>query len=379
MAVEIYVMVVKEEGSKYMKPRILCIVGNMNAGGAETFLMKMFRKLDKRKYQMDFCVSANNKGFYDDEIEKLGGKIIHITKKTKNPLKNFFDIKNAVKKGNYQSVMRISQHSMSALDLFAAKMGGAKKLIFRSSNSNSCGSFLNRIMHLIFKPLAIIIPNVKIAPSDKAAIHMFGEKQYKNGKVVILNNGLSIDEYKYNGEIRNRKRKELNIDDDELIIGHVGRMTQQKNHLFLIDVFEKYLKINDKCKLLLIGDGELKEKIIDNINKKGIQNKVILLGIRKDTNDLYQAMDCFVFPSLYEGMPNTVIEAQTSGLYCIVSNTITKEVDLTGNVKFINLNDDNIWVQSIMKSQKRNSSYLKVKQNGYDIEDVVNIFIKYVF
>ena len=141
--------------------RILCIVGNMNPGGAETFLMKIYRQLDKEKFQMDFCVGESKKCFYDDEIMKLGGKIIHITKKSKNPFKNFFEIKKVVKHGKYNSVMRISQHSMSSIDLFAAKMGGAKKLIFRSSNSKSCGSMMNRLAHIIFKPLAIFIPNIR--------------------------------------------------------------------------------------------------------------------------------------------------------------------------------------------------------------------------
>lgn len=358
--------------------RILCIVGSMNAGGAETFLMKIYRAIDKKLYQMDFCVGSSEKAFYDNEIINKGGKIIHITKKSKNPIKSFMQIKKTVKQGNYKTVIRISQHSMSVLDLLAAKFGGAKKLIFRSSNSNSCGSKLNQLIHIIFKPLAIIIPNVKIAPSDKAAIHMFGKKQLKKGRVLILKNGLNVNDYKFNQDIRLNKREELGIKNDEFIIGHVGRMTIQKNHRFLIDIFEEYSKINKKAKLVLIGNGELKESILEYIKNKKIENQVLILGIRSDTNKLYQAMDCFVFPSLYEGMPNTVIEAQTSGLNCIISDTITKEVNLTDKVKFCDLRDIKCWIDNINSSNDRELCYQRVIDKGYDISDVANIFTKYV-
>ncbi len=358
--------------------KILCIVGGMNAGGAETFLMKILRQLDRKKYQMDFCVGVSERCFYDDEIEKLGGKIFHITKKSKNPFKSFFDIARVVKKGNYSNVIRISQHSMSSIDLLAAKIGGAKNLIFRSSNSNSCGSTLNSILHIIFKPLAIMISNVKIAPSDVAAIHMFGKRQYKMGKIIILNNGLCIDLFKYDDKVRNSKRRELNILDNEFIIGHVGRFTAQKNHKFLIDIFKEYQKINNNSKLMLIGDGELKENVLKYIDKNNLNKKVLILGVRSDINELYQAMDCFVFPSLYEGMPNTVIEAQTSGLKCIISDQITKSVNLNDKVVFCPLNDINQWVKNVAESQKRSNDYNLIKQKGYDIKEISNIFTKYI-
>ena len=358
--------------------KILCIVGGMNAGGAETFLMKIFRTIDRNAIQMDFCVGDLKKGFYDDEIIKNGGKIIHVTKKSVNPIKSFLDIKKVTKEGNYYGVIRISQHSLSALDLLAAKLGGANKCIFRSSNSNSCGNFLNRALHFLFRPLAIVIPNVKIAPSDKAAIHMFGINQLKNGKVNILNNGLQIENYKYNSIIRKSKRKELGLLDDDFVLGHIGRMTKQKNHKYLLDIFEKYLDINPKAKLMLIGEGELKSEIINYAKEKNIFDKILFLGVRTDTNKLYQTMDCFVFPSLFEGMPNTVIEAQTSGLKCIISNNITSDVDLTGNIIFCDLLNIDKWVSNIQFSEKRNDVYKKIADKGYDIRAVVDKFMDFI-
>lgn len=340
--------------------KLLCLVGGMNTGGAETFLMKIYRTLPLDKYQMDFCVTTDKEGFYDSEIAQMGGKIIHITKKSKNPLKSFWEIKKVVKEGNYKNVIRISQHSLSALDLLAAKFGGANNLIFRSSNSNSCGNKVNSLIHVVSKPLAITIPNKKIAPSDVAAIHMFGKSCFKKDKVVLLNNGVPLDKFRYNEEIRNNLRKELNIE-NKFVIGHIGRFTEQKNHKVLIDIFNEYLKINKDTVLLLIGDGPLKENVAKYVEEKNISDKVIFLGLRNDTNKLYQCMDCFVFPSLYEGMPNTVIEAQTSGLNCVIADTITKDVILTDNVKMCSLSNTTDWIKEIKKSSNRENKYIQLK------------------
>ena len=347
----------------------------MNTGGAETFLMKIYRQLDKRYYQMDFCVSSKKECFYDQEITSMGGKIFHITKKSVNPFKNFYDIIKTVKKGKYKSVIRISQHSMSSLDLLAAKMGGARKLVFRSSNSNSCGSIINRFFHKIFMPCAIIIPNVKIAPSDYAAEHMFGKKQQKNGKIKIIKNGLPISEFKFNPKQRTNIRRELGIE-DKFVIGHVGRMTEQKNHQFLLEVFREYLKTNKDATLLLIGDGEKRKQIEDSVASNNIADKVIFLGVKKNISELYNAMDCFVFPSLFEGMPNTVIEAQTNGLNCIVSDTITPLLKITPNIVYCKLSDSpKKWAKVISKSNNRSMSPDILYKKGYDIKTVTDILI----
>ncbi len=229
--------------------RLLCIVGKMDAGGAETFLMKIYRKLDKTKYQMDFCVAQKEKGFYDSEIFDMGGKIHYITPKSKNPIKNFLDIKNIVKKNDYKYVLRVSQHSLSNLELLAAKLGGAKKLAYRSSNSNSGGNKINMILHYLFRPIGNLISNIKIAPSQEAAEFMFGKKNFEKGNVIILNNAIDYEQFKFDEKNREEIRNEIEIKNDVFLIGHVGRFTKQKNHQFLIDVFEKYSNYDDSARL----------------------------------------------------------------------------------------------------------------------------------
>ncbi len=360
--------------------KLLCIVGNMNAGGAETFLMKMYRKFDKSKYQMDFCVASIQEGFYEKEILDLGGKIYRITPKIKNPIKNFLDIKNIVKNNDYKYVLRVSQHSLSTLELLAARLGGAKKIAFRSSNTNPGNSKLSLLIHYVFRPFANLITNVKIAPSTEAALFMFGKRVVKNKKFYLLNNGLEIKDYEYSEENRKKIRKELGLK-NEFLIGHIGRFSKQKNHKFLLDIFKEFLKKNSNSLLLLIGIGELENEIKDYAKELNIYNKIIFYGPSNKTSQIYSAIDYLVFPSLYEGMPNVVIEAQASGLECLVSDTITKECNLTNKVKFKSLQDSpKEWSKEIKLEKSNRSDVVKfLYDNHYNIDDVVLTFEKIIF
>ena len=182
-------------------------------GGAETFLMKIYRVIDKEKYQMDFIVSTKEEGFYDNEIKRLGGRIYYVPAKSENFIKSFLAIKSIVKEKKYKYVIRVNEHSLSVLDLIAAKLGGADKLIMRSSNAGTAGKKLNKVLHKMFKFLPKIVPNVKLAPSSEAACYTFGKKQLKNGKVKILHNAIPYRDFIFNCEIREKVRKNLKIED----------------------------------------------------------------------------------------------------------------------------------------------------------------------
>ena len=358
--------------------RLLCIVGSMNAGGAETFLMKIYRELDKEKYQMDFCVAEQKKNFYEDEIKKMGGKMYRIVPKSKNPIKNFAQIKKIVQEGKYNHVLRISQNSLSSIDLLAARLGGAQKLALRSSNSNNCGGKLNLFFHYLFRPISNRIANIKVAPSIEAAQYMFGNKNLQNGKVVFIHNALNFDDYKLNKQKRNQLREELNIDKN-IVIGHVGRLNYQKNHKFLLNVFAKYHEIEPEAILICVGTGELKQELMEYTKKLQIVEFVKFLDARADVNELYSAMDLYVFPSLFEGMPNTVIEAQANGLDCIISSTITKEANITGCVKYLTLGNTEQWVEAIKNSDKTHKDYKECfVEKRYDIQSVVLDFIDFI-
>lgn len=355
----------------------------MNTGGAETFLMKIYRNIDKSLYQMDFCVNST-KNYYDKEIQAMGGKLYVIEQKSKNPVKSFLSLKDIVRDNEYDYVIRVNEHSLSTIDLIAAKCGGAHNLIMRSSNASS-GTKLTVLLHKVFLPLSKIIPTVKLAPSTLAGEYTFGNRSVKNGKVVLLPNGLEINRYKYDFQNRHRIRNSLGIK-DEIVIGHVGRFSAQKNHSFIISVFEEFIKSYPNSKLILIGDGEYKRIIEKRIEDCALKSKVIMVGICSNVEDYLSAMDLFLFPSLYEGMPNTVIEAQTCGLPCLISDTITPEVQITDIVEMDDINKEpGCWAKHLKEMWIRNNnidrlSFAEIVRNkGYDITEVVQLFTKTVF
>jgi glycosyltransferase involved in cell wall biosynthesis len=364
--------------------RLLCILSSMDAGGAETFLMKVYRAFDKQKYQMDFCVSNSGaEGFYDKEILSMGGKIHRSVTKTKKPIRSFISIMNIVKKNKYDRVLRVSQHSLSSLDLLAAKLGGARRLIYRSSNSNIAGGKINRLLHWLFKWLPKFVPTIKMAPSTEAAEFVFGKRDVRKGKVVIFKNAIALDHFLFNQSIRTQTRKEFKIQ-NKLVLGHIGRFSYQKNHKFLIDIFNEVCKIHPDAVLMLVGKGELEEDIKRQIKNYGLIDKVIFTGIRSDVANLLMAMDLFVFPSFFEGMPNVVIEAQATGLPCLISNQITREANITGLVNYLSITEHpKLWAEKIIilsKNVNRNIDYSQqFQKNGYDINLEIEKFIKLIF
>jgi len=362
--------------------RMLCIVGGLNQGGAETFLMKLLRNFDKNEYMLDFCVMSSEIGTYESEIKDLGGKIYHIVPKSQNPIKCFCEIRKIVREHGYESVIRVNEHSLSVIDLIAAKLGGAKKLVMRSSNADS-GSKKSKYLHKLFSFLPRWIPNVNIAPSTKAAEYTFGKKNVKKGKVAFLQNGLSVEDFTFNESIRQNLRKELNLE-DKFVVGHIGRFSAQKNHKFLIDVFKNIAeKKENACLLLVGGNGELSEQTKAYVTKLGLEGNVTFLGNRSDVNKLLSVFDMLVFPSIYEGMPNVVIEAQAAGLPCLISDTITPDADITGLIKYFSLEKSaSEWADEAIAHSTRfeRRSYKEdFTTAGYDIEAVVEKFINLVF
>lgn len=359
--------------------RLLCIVSAMNTGGAETFLMKIFRNIDKTKYCMDFCVNREE-NYYESEIMSLGGKIYVIPTKSKHPICSFTALKNIVRDNKYNYVMRVNEHSLSTIDLIAAKLGGAKKLIMRSSNASS-GSKKSVMLHKTFRFLSKTIPDVKIAPSELAAEYTFGKNCIKKGKAFLIHNAVDLDIYKYSIDERNRIRNEFNIS-NKYILGHIGRFNEQKNHSFLLDIFKKVLDIRPDSVLMLVGKGELENEIKVKAKKLGIFNNIIFTGVRSDIPALLSAMDVFVFPSLYEGMPNTVIEAQATGLPCVISDTVTGEANITKSVKYLPITNIDPWVETISKISIDNIRHNYNKEfieSGYEIKQSVKNFTNLIF
>lgn len=356
----------------------------MDAGGAETVFMKFYRALDKSRYQLDFCVSSDEPGFYDDEIRELGGRIVHTIKKSEGgPIASFRRLKDIAREGGYCTAVRSSQHSLSALDLLAMRAGGVPRTVFRSSNTGTVtNSSKEAALHRMFRPLIGLAATSYVAPSTEAGLYMFGKSGVSSGRFSILHNAVDLREFAYREDARRKIRRELGIPNDAFVVGHVGRFNQQKNHAFLLDVFAEIAKKKDESILLLLGKGELLEGARQKVEALGLSDRVIFAGVRRDAALCYSVMDVLAFPSLYEGLPNVVIEAQANGLPCVISSAITQEAAINGNVVSMPLSAGvGSWCEaaSRMAGRRAADGASELRSAGYDIKEELSNFVRLVF
>ena len=348
------------------KIKILYIVPSLRiCNGVASYAMNYFRNMDKNKIQIDFITGIDEESVYYKEIKENGSDIFYIPKiNLKNYFKTISEIKKFFKKYKYD-IIHCHVLNMGAFYLHYAKKYGVKVRILHSHATKSADKKINEIRNNLFLPIALKNANIYCACSNLAGNNMFGNEKYK-----IINNAIDVDKFKYNNEIRSKIRKLENIDDDEFLIGNIGRFMPQKNQLFLIDIFKEYLKVNSKSKLLIIGSGHLEDKIKEKIKEYKIDKNIIIKKNITNVNEYLQAMDIFVLPSLYEGLPVVGIEAQAAGLPCLFADTITKETELTENCKFLSLSNINDWVEELnnMKNVDRKDTSQMIKDSNYDIK-----------
>ena len=314
-----------------MNKRILHIVPNMNMGGLETFIMNVYRNIDRDKIQFDFLEHYKEESFYDKEINMLGGKVYHFTFRNDNNIfKYIFNLNNFFKNHKEYDVIHCHMESIGALIFLIAKIHGIKIRIghaHTNSTSNNLKGYIKRITSLFFK----YTTTTNLACSEEA-----GRYLYSNKKITVIPNGIDFDKFKFNKDIRVKLRNEYNLK-NKFVIGHVGRMDNAKNQLFLIDVFYEYQKSNKNAILILVGDGELKDAIISKISSLKIEDKVLLFGVRSNINEIYSMFDLFLFPSLFEGLGIVLIEAQINGLTVVASNNIPKSTRISDSIKYLSL------------------------------------------
>ncbi len=361
--------------------RLLCCMSSMDTGGAETFLMKQYRALDRASYQIDFCVNKFERGYYDDEIERLGGRLYRIPPKSKDFFGSLKALEAIVKENGYEAVLVSSVKPGTALELIAAKRGGAKRLIYRSSNTSVDSGKKQQLLHATVGLLAHTVPTVKLAPSVEAAEYCFGKGCVKKGEAHLLHNGIDPQFYCYSPAERARLRAEWELPEDCLVLGHIGRFAKAKNHGFLLEVFARVSERAPNSRLLLIGQGEREQEIKAKAQALGAADRVIFTGVRSDIPALLSAADVFVFPSLYEGMPNTVIEAQALSLPCFVSDRVTADAAITELVRFLPLDSPEHWAQAILErpARERVDRSREIIEKGYDAQSTSREFVRLCF
>lgn len=345
--------------------RVLQVVTHMQRGGLETMLMNYYRAIDKTRIQFDFLVHRNDRADYDDQIEMMGGRIYRLpilnpfSKNYRRALRKFFS-----EHSEYQ-IVHVHQDCMSSVILKEAANYNVKVRIAHSH----CASQDKNLKYPIKMLYQRLIPKyaTKLIACGKEA----GQWMFRGSEFQILNNAIDARQYSYNVLKRTEMRKQMGIEEGQLLIGHIGRFSPQKNHLFLLDIFYDVQQHVD-AKLILVGDGALRGEIEEKINELGLNEKIILTGVRNDVADLLQAMDVFVFPSNYEGLPVTMVEAQASGLPCLISDKVSIECKMTEHVKQISLDADiKIWTDNILEMSKyeRGDCSSNIRREGYDIEE----------
>jgi len=352
------------------KIRVAHIMGKWHGGGVESVVMNYYRHIDRDKIQFDFICDEDSTSIPYEEIKKLGGKVILIP-----PYQRMFKYQRTLKKvleqGNYK-IAHSHINTLSVFPLFAAKRAKISARIAHSHSTTNKKEWKKNILKQILRPFSKIFATDYFCCSELAGRWLFGNKVYNQGKVYLLNNAIDVDKFVYNEKTRNQKRKELNIKKDTLVVGHIGRFVEQKNHKFLIEIFNEIQKQNKNSVLLLAGQGPLEVEIKKQVNSLEIKESVKFLGQRKDANELYQAMDVFVLPSLYEGLSVVGVEAQASGLLCLLSDDMTKETKILKTTEFISLNKDaKEWATIILKKLskfQRNDEKEQISKNRFDIK-----------
>lgn len=355
----------------YPNIRVLHMIGTLEIGGSQAFIMNIYRKIDRNKMQFDFIVDSPKYAYYVPEIKSMGGKIYYFPKFNG---KNYIEIKKFWKdfldKHKEYKVFHSHVRSYASIYLPIVKSYGIKTIIHSHNNSNGKG-FKALCKNLLQLPLRFQA-DYYMACSKEAGKWLFGKKVCMSKKFFVINNAIDANEFVFNYEKRKKIREELGIN-TEFVLGFLARVTEQKNPLFVIDVMVEVLKVISDAKLLFVGDGELLSKVKKKGIEKGIQKNIIFTGARTDVSDLLSSMDCYILPSLWEGLGISLIEAQASGLKCICSENIQDEAIISKLVTRYSLeNGPKKWAECVCKlseSKERPNMAENIKKAGFDINE----------
>lgn len=353
--------------------RVLHVIGSMNLGGAETLIMNLYRNIDRSKLQFDFVVHTDKKMYYSDEINNMGGIVFCAPSFTglnineyKTWWKNFFQ--------QHMEYVIVHGHIGSVAPIYLKIANNAGRITIAHSHATKGNISLNELLFRIMSYPTRNIADYFIGCSVKAGIDRYGMRVAHSSRFSVLKNGIDVDKFKYSPNVRSICRDELGIGKETIVWGHVGRFVPSKNHSEILKIFANYKKINCNSVLLLFGEGPEKEKMREFAKSLAIADSVKFMGLSNRINYYLQAMDIFIFPSIYEGLGISVVEAQTSGLPCLTSDAIVDEADIgAGLIKRISLSADvSYWVsvaETMLKKTRKDTSQYAINA-GYDIKEV---------
>lgn len=357
--------------------RILQVIGSLDRGGAETFLMNVLRNIDRDKFSFVFLCYGDSTSDYDNEAIRLGAKIVRIPEfKDVGILQHIKDVRRVIR-DNEIDVVHVHTYYNSVFSLIAAKLSGIRLRITHSHNTMSeANPGLSKRIYFVISKLGIaLFSNKFLACGQEAGRALF----LPGSQFAIIYNGINIKDFSYDETIRKGIRKELNINDDETVVMHVGRFVEAKNHKFLIAIFDEYCQFNANSKLLLIGDGPLRPSIEHEVKRRALSDRVIFLGKRSDMTSLYNGADLLVFPSLFEGLPVVLVEVQANGLHSLVSDKVDESAKLNKRLEFMSLSSSpKAWAykMSSINIARKTGEKSSLLDGPYDITNVTQELVK---
>ena len=359
--------------------KVLYFVDRMLRGGIQSLVIDWISRFDKNKIQVDFLLLDDG---IDYELEKtLIEKGCNVYKLKKIWIRQPFDffkqskaIKHFFMEHHDYKIVHMHSSSKNYMVLkYAKKYGIPIRIAHAHASDFQSGSTIKKMVGNLLKPLLIKYANYYFACSNEAGRWLFGEKIIKGKKFFVIKNGVDFERFKYDERNRIEIRRHYGINNNDILIGHIGRFTDVKNHSFMVELIEELTKNNNKYKIMFVGDGILKESIENKVKAKNLSDKVIFAGFQSDVSKFLSAFDLFILPSIYEGLGLVLIEAQANGLTCLATkNTIPKEVKINDNFEFIDLNIKD-WRKEIEKvNTERNNNRINLEKAGYEINEVIN-------
>jgi glycosyltransferase involved in cell wall biosynthesis len=357
----------------YQKPiRVAQVLGESQNGGVEAVIRNYYRFIDRSKYQFDFYVTNTSAIIQKEEIEGMGGRIYLIPHyKT-----NLFSFEHVLYKDFVENKYLIVHSNMNTLSYFVLHQAKKAEVPIRIAHSHSTSNpeeHLRNMIKNILRKRSTAYATDYLACSEVAGKWLFGEKIFDTGKVKILNNGVDLEKFRFREDFRKEIRTKFAIPDDTVVLGHIGRLVSQKNQSFLLDVFAQYQKLNPNSVLMILGEGPLKEELEKKAKELALENKILFVGIDEHPEKYYSAFDVFLLPSLYEGLPVVLVEAQASGLPCYVSENVSLEAKVLPSTLYLPIHSSEDWAKviregNIKTKEERWDAYSSLKGGKFDLK-----------
>jgi glycosyltransferase involved in cell wall biosynthesis len=354
--------------------RVAQVVGRMMGGGVESVVLNYYRHIDRTKIQFDFIAQSDSTCIPEDEITALGGRVFIVP--PYQQISSYLSECQRIFSSEKPPIVHSHMNALSVFPLKAAKAAGVQIRIAHSHSTASSHELLKTVVKDTLRPFARVYPTHLAACSTAAGEWLFSKREVSSGRVRLIPNAIDLDKFKYSLNLRIQKRKELGLDAHQLVIGHVGRMCKQKNQLFIEEIFTQLLMNHPEAVLVFVGGGDMFVEVKKRAQTLGISDSVRFLGIRSDVAEIYNAFDILLFPSLYEGLGITAIEAQANNLPVLASTNVPSEVSIVPELLHQSRLSDSAaeWANQLARvvgdSERKLdvNSLIELQEAGYNIQ-----------